>query len=468
MYLALAVGLLMFTPLARGVIVLAPLGALVLAFRLIRRDRAAYIELLCWSYIACSFVRRVVDYRSGVNESVLLATPLLVLLAPLVFLLTRWRRVMTRDSAPFGYVLLALLYGTLLACLGFQVSGLVAELPIWLLPLALGLYLFVEREGVDQFYAGFERAMVAGTLFAGVYGLVQYFLMPAWDASWMVQTEMVTIGLPEPLEVRVFSTLNAPQVLAAFLMVGILVAYRSRLVYRWPAVGAGFMSLALSSARAAWIALVVGILYLVVRSSMRDRVRTLTFVGACTALIFVSMLIPAVNDTLSSRFESLSGGAQDNSAADRTETYDMLLNQLSVQPFGNGLGVDNGMGMSDAKHDSSIVNMLFSLGVFGSVMFVLGFGTISKRILLARPARYAPYLLTLQAVVIALLAETPLDNILSGPVAFLTWSSLGLGLARVAMPARSAEAAVLVRRTVVPRPLAMPPQTSGPASEFLP
>ena len=417
----------MFTPLARVLIGLAPLIALYLAYRFFRNDKGLYIELLCWSYIACSFVRRVVDFQSGLTESVLLAVPLIVLLVPLGYLLTQWTRVFSRSNAPFGYLMMALVYGSVLAVLGFHTGELFAELPLWLLPLCLGIYLYGERKDAEQLFAGFERAMVGGTLFAGVYGLIQYFALPAWDAAWMVQTEMVTIGKPEPLEVRVFSVMNAPQILAAFLVVGILLAYRSKLRYRWPAVASGIITLTLSGARTAWIALVAAFLYLVFRSSMKERVRTLTFIGGCAVVLVVSMLIPAVNETVSSRFASFSNGAQDDSAADRSETYAAVLHDLTIQPFGRGIGVNEG-DMEDAKHDSSLVNMFVSLGVFGSLMYVAGFSGILKRVLLPGSVNSA-HLLTLQTTAVALLAETPLNNILNGPIAFLLWSVLALGLA---------------------------------------
>ncbi len=429
LYFAAITAVLMFSPAARVLVVLVPLGALLLGFRLLRRDKAAYIELLCWLYITSPFIRRVVDFHSGGTEQVILAAPLAMLLAPTVFLLARWNRVLHRGSAPFGYILLALLYGSLLSCLSFAFSGLLAEAPIWILQLGLGLYLYTERRDVGRLYAGFERAMVLGTVFTGCYGLVQYFLLPAWDAAWMQNSEMVTIGVPEPLQVRVFSTLNAPQVLGAYLVVGILVAYRSKLALRWVAVLSGFLSLALSSARAAWIALAVGILYLAFRSSAKERARVVVFIGGCACMLLLAMSIPAVNETLSARFSSLSSGASDDSAADRRETYTMLASSLAVQPFGQGIGVESKL--SDAKHDSTIVNLLSSLGGFGCLIFVVGFAQMLARTLRPGALRSMPFLLTLQAVLVALVAEAPLDNIVGGPVAFLTWSGLGLGLATV-------------------------------------
>lgn len=434
-YFGIGITVLMFTPAARGLVALIPIAAVWLAFRFFAKDKGAYVELLCWSYITSSLVRRVVDFHSGVTESVLLAVPLIILLVPVIYLLGRWTRVMNRDSAPFGCLLMALAYGAVLACLSFHALDLMTELPLWLLPLCFGIFLYAEREHAGELFASLERAMVGGTLFAGLYGIYQYFVLPAWDAAWMLQSEMVTIGKAEPLEVRVFSTMNAPQVLAAFLMLGILLAYRSQLRYRWPAVVAGMMALALSAARTAWLALAVGILYLVIRSSTSERIRTLKFVGACSAVLIVATLIPAVNDTLSSRFSSLSNGAEDDSAADRSETYNDILRDLTVQPFGRGIGVDDG-DLVDAKHDSSIVNMLVSLGAFGSIMYVIGFSSIYRRILLPR-TQQTTSLLTLQAGAVALLAETPLNNVLDGPVAFLTWSFLALALSFSDVPVMS-------------------------------
>jgi hypothetical protein len=73
--------------------------------------------------------------------------------------------------------------------------------------------------------------------------------------------------------------------------------------------------------------------------------------------------------------------------------------------------------------------MLLSLGVLGSAVFAFGLATLFAKILLADAGRDTAGLTALQAALIALIAEAALNNVLTGPVAFLTWSAIGLGYA---------------------------------------
>ena len=145
------------------------------------------------------------------------------------------------------------------------------------------------------------------------------------------------------------------------------------------------------------------------------------------------MQIPAVNETISSRFDSLTDVKHDESANDRAETYQSVIQNLSRSPFGLGIGVEaqGRASVSDAEHDSTIVNMLLSLGVLGSAVFAFGLATLFAKILLAEGGRDTAGLTALQAALVALMAEAALNNVLTGPVAFLTWSAIGLGYANV-------------------------------------
>ena len=429
-----------FTPAAPVLLILAPLGTLYLSFRFVRKAPGLYVEFVCWLYFCCSFVRRVAEMHGTPAANSLLAVPLVALLACVFHVLARWTRLPSRSTAPFGYVLAGITYGALLAGLQFRFAALGATLPLWLLPAVFGLYVFTERAHLDEMYAGFESAMVRGILLAGVYGVIQYMYLPVWDARWMQAAELVSIGKPEPMEVRVFSILNAPQVLGAFMSLGIFVAYRSRIPWRWLAMAAGFVGLVLSSARSAWVALAVALLYYVLRGTARERSRMIVMAGAATVLLIGLSQMPVVGESLTARFASLTDGQHDDSAADRSETYGRVLAEIASSPFGRGIGVDDGV--EDAEHDSSIVNMVLCLGVFGSIVFLAGLGVMTAKVLLPKRRLRDSPLLAVQACLVFVWAEVPLNNVLSGPIAFLMWTVVGFGLALV-LQERSARAANL-------------------------
>lgn len=58
----------------------------------------------------------------------------------------------------------------------------------------------------------------------GVYGLIQFFVLPVWDSRWMTASMLTSIGSPEPMQVRVFSTLESPGPAAAYLGLAIVLS----------------------------------------------------------------------------------------------------------------------------------------------------------------------------------------------------------------------------------------------------
>lgn len=63
-------------------------------------------------------------------------------------------------------------------------------------------------------------AILAGV--AGVYGVIQFFLLPAWDRSWMISTGLTSVGAPFPLQVRVFGASESPGPYALYIGLAIV------------------------------------------------------------------------------------------------------------------------------------------------------------------------------------------------------------------------------------------------------
>jgi O-Antigen ligase len=431
LYFALAVGVVMFSPGAKVLALAFPAGCVLLGFSLIKRSSGFFVEFVTWLFFLTPFVRRVVDFESGAREMSIISTPFLVLSVPMLFVLVRWRSIVRRENSPFFYALAAVFYGAFIACIHMQLSSAAVGLLMWATPILFGMYLLSERQHIASIYKGIERALLGGTLVAGLYGLFQYFAIPAWDAAWMRTVDMVTIGKPEPMEVRVFSIMNSPQILAAFLMVGILFAIRLASRWKYVILMAGIASLALSFARSAWVGLFAGFVVYALRATAKERIRTITATLGCAVAVIAAMNVPPLSDTLSERFTTFADLKHDESALDRQETYEQVAEMLRRSPIGIGLGVDNGMG--DAENDSSIVASLLSLGLPGSLVFATALGISLFSLFAAAPSREFPQLLGLQCGLAALIVESPLNNVINGQIAFLTWSFIGLSYCLLAL-----------------------------------
>jgi O-Antigen ligase len=420
----------MFTPAAKILAILFPLGAFFVGFSALKKSIPLFVEFATWLFFLTPFVRRVVDYESGAREMTIISTPFLVLLIPLLLVLTRWRKIVARESAPFCYAAAAVLYGAFIACAHAEFASAATGLMMWITPLAFGLYLFSERRHASAICSGIERAVLGGTFIAGAYGLLQYFSIPSWDAAWMRSVDLVTIGKPEPMEVRVFSIMNSPQVLAAFLLTGILLAYRQKSAWKYPVLLVGVSALALSFARSAWTGLLAGLVFLAFNASPRDRIRTITATAGVALFVLVIMNVPDLSDALSTRFTTFTDLKHDESALDRKETYSQVIELLDHSPAGLGLGVDNGM--ADAENDSSVVALLLSLGLPGSFVFAVALGACALALFSTRAPRELPQLLGLQCCFLGLVVESPLNNVVNGQIAFLLWSLIGLSYGMLA------------------------------------
>lgn len=428
--------LLSFSPAARIVPYLVPLGALWLGIQTFRKDKEVFTELLCWLYFLTPFVRRVVDYRTLKPEVLILTAPLVVLLPPFISMLSFSPRVVNRKTAPFLYAIAAVLYGVLIAAASLHPVDAFSALPVWLLPIFWALYIFVQRKDLASIRSGFERAIMAGTLVAGLYGLVQYFFLPKWDSAWMISAELVSLGDPEPLKVRVFSIMNSPQILAVFLMAGLVLAYVSKSRWKYFVLGAGFASLILSSARSSWVGFVAAVLYLAFRGTFRERLQVLSLSVGCVILLVGLTQVPSLSDAITGRLSSLTDPQNDISAVDRAETHQRVVDLLIGRPVGFGLGVD--AGYNDAEHDSSLVNIGFNLGFPGGLVFLLDLAILSFILLFLTSKKDSSTILGFQACLLGLLVELPANNVVAGQTAFILWSVIGLAYATTTVQSESA------------------------------
>ncbi|WP_202565995.1 hypothetical protein [Agreia sp. COWG] len=110
-----------------------------------------------------------------------------------------------------------------------------------------------------------DRVIPILGILVGLYGVYQFFFLPEWDKSWMIASDLNSIGAPNPLEVRVFGASESPGPYALFVGLASVVALAkatitSKLVARvlWFACAASLtVPLILSGVRTALIAVAI-------------------------------------------------------------------------------------------------------------------------------------------------------------------------------------------------------------------
>lgn len=426
--------LIIFTPLSRGAIVIYPAFAFLFALFLIQRSKPAYVTFICWLWFLTPFVRRVVDWRGGGSTSIILVTPFLAIGVAALSLVPNLSGIFTRRTAPMLYAFSAIVYGIVIGILHFAFSGMPQAVISWIMPLIFGLFLYQERAHSEEIHRSFEKSMVGFLLVSGLYGIYQFFAIPVWDAQWMLNSNLNSIGLPEPMQVRVFSTMNSPQVFAAFCACGLLVALRAHGKLRFLAIPAGFIAFLLTISRTAWIGFAAGIVYLFFLIGSKQRVRIITAAGACVIFSLAILQIPEINSIASARLSTFTDPQHDSSVNARMTDYNTLIQTVIEEPFGHGLSSD---ATSDeptkagvAMQDSSISTALISLGILGTLLFFGSLTLLGFSILTSGDAENAP-LIAVKATLLAIAVESPFNGVIAGPVAFLLWCCVGLCVAEI-------------------------------------
>jgi O-antigen ligase len=318
---------------------------------------------------------------------------------------------------------------------------------------ALGAYLagaaafvigFNERSSTRD--AAWTRALLVGGPLLGAYGIAQYALpLPSWDAAWLDSIDVVPFYAPEPGEVRVFASLNAPGVLGPVLALGLL-WYLAR-----PRFGPGSVlamavmavALSLTYLRSAWVALIAAVVAFLLLSRGRRLPRVAALVAAC---VLVPLALSPVNPTAASvveRFGTLRELEDDTSANERVATPTQLIPQALARPLGAGLGTaGEASRLAPAQPlrapDNAYLSLLFQTGPIG---FLLVFAGVGAALALAvrrtwRRARepLADRALVLSAFVFVLVAMFTGDH-LYGVIGVAFWYLLGLAARPVEEPA---------------------------------
>lgn len=406
-----------------------PLGTFGVATLLYFRYPRLYLGFTWWTWILSPWIRRLIDYRSGWDEQgiVLLAPYFATLLTVLTF--GRYFPTMLyRGGLPFILSALAVLYAYCIGLLTNPWMGATVSLLEWLMPVMLAFHLFVHWGQYPQMRQNFERVFFWGVLVTGAYGVVQYLVAPEWDRFWLINSNAVAFGTPEPLGIRVFSTLNSPQPFGVFMMAGLILLLNHRSVGLMPAAGVGYLSFLLSAARSAWLGWLVAIVSFVPSLRPRLQMRLVVAIAVMSLCVVPLATMPPFADIIGQRLDSLSNTQDDVSYNARVEGYSALMGRALTQGLGNGLGFvleSNSLG----SNDSGILAMLFSLGWLGTLPYLGGLGMLMFRLFQLSAKTLDPFGSAARAIALAIFAQIGLNHVLAGIFGVLLWGFVGMGMA---------------------------------------
>lgn len=348
------------------------------------------ISVVLATWLFAPEARRLMDWKVGFSSiSVVSALPLLVLVpAALPLLYGRaWQaidpRLRTVAWVWFGGFTFSLAVGvmsgnTFAALYAFAGFCLPAIFGLWVASLPIPGHVLYEKTAAFLLWSATALS---------VYGIFQYITLPAWDQQWMLNTNIVSIGVAAPFQFRPYSTLNAPDTFAYFLAFTILlniprIKFSNRLAFAQ--IVFLVATLGLTMVRAGWTAFLVGLITFILLSP--DRARKLTMVVG-VALVCGLLITNAgallgssqAGNGLDARFQTFTDLSNDTSFNDRLKYYGGPLVLAAQQPMGEGLGLLGtaaklGASGTVADFDNGYIARFTEMGWFGTACYLLALG----------------------------------------------------------------------------------------------
>jgi hypothetical protein len=406
-------------------------GCMAVAFQALRFGTAYHFEALIVLFAFSPYLRRIVDYGCGFEvHGYMLTGPLLAALLPTTALpaaVMATRGHLVGRLGPYLLAIVCLGYAAFLPVLNGDYVSALAGFGKSASVLLYGCWLLAKAEDPQQVIRQGARAFAVVTPIVGIYGIMQYFNPSPADSYWMTASAMSSIGLPEPEQVRVFSTMNSPASLGNFLGFGLMLVGFVR--SRWNLLmcfGPGSVALLLSQSRTAWLALAASIIYTLFYST--TRLRALIIVVAVASATTFAIIATPLGDVISNRLETISDSpSQDGSAQARLGQLVFIFGHLDNYLLGSGTGGQNGNGLeystqSTGAYDGMIVWSITAMGIFVGLIFDISVIWAGLQGLLRLSHRAPPEFVIAAGLVAGQLITIPLVNPTSAEFGIFFWA----------------------------------------------
>ena len=413
---------------------LFPLGSLGVGLFLFGKYPTMYVSFTWWLWFITPWLRRVIDYRSGWDGSgIILTAPFLVTLITLITFIQYLPRSYRMGGLPLAIAIVGVIYGFLIGMVKNPLLVSLRALLDWLTPVVFGFHLFVNWRSYPKYRQILQTTFMWGLLVTGIYGIVQYLVAPEWDRFWIVQTRLLTNGTPEPLGIRVFSTMNSPGPFANVVLAGLLILLTNDNFLRVPASVVGYLAFLLSLVRSAWIGWFIGLLSLL--SSLKPRLQ----MQLCVTIIVMALcVVPLATiepfaEIIGNRLESLTNAKKDVSFNERSALYERNIAIAFSNGLGNGIGSkyfvnEKGL-LQELNLDSGILDLFYTLGWFGAVPYFGGVILAVFNLLMSAEARSDAFASAARAITLGILFQMLFGNVMLALSGMIFWAFLGIGMA---------------------------------------
>lgn len=413
---------------------LFPVGAFAVGVLLYVRYPVLYVGFTYWMWFLTAFIRRLIDFRSGWDaQGVILIAPYLVMFISIVTFFRYLPKCYRQGSFPLVLPAMGVFYAFLVGLIKFPPVSVVRSLLDWIGPIIFAFHLFAQWREYPTYRQNIQRTFLWGVLVTGAYGVVQYLVAPEWDRSWLINSELVSMGSPEPFGMRVWSTMNSSAPFAALMVAGLLLLFNNKGVLRFPAAAVGYLSFLLTQVRTAWLGWLIGLVLVISSVKPRLQMRLIVTVLAVALCVVPLATIEPFSEIIGARLQTFTNLEEDDSANVRQEIYRKNLDHALSNALGNGLGSiwvvkDNGQ-LEVLVIDSGILEIFMTLGWFGAIPYLGGIVLITVKLSQSSEGRSDLFASTSRAISVSCFAQLVSNSAQLGFAGLMLWGFMGMSLA---------------------------------------
>jgi hypothetical protein len=413
---------------------LYPLYCLGLAIFLIRSKRPLYPVFIMGVFAFTAYFRRIQEYHAGFSAfNPILLGPYFALFPTIPSLLRRILGEARGVTWPFTTMAACVVYGSYAGLLQMHFVAALFEPIRWLLPICFCTFIMERPAQLHAIKQPLYVALAALVVIETLYGIHQYLDPPIWDIIWMKNVDIGSFGLPQAYDIRVFSMMNSPLVVAVFTVQSMMLLAGEGLLGL--CIGMiGLPLLAVTLVRESWIQFVVGMSVLFMYAPAKRKstmlVGFIAFAVAISSLVSSHALPSFIQVQIDDRLNTFSDLNQDQSAGDRLDTYGSFYDRIVENPFGEGFGANASTATAQVQKnlpplDSGILEAALTFGVaVGTAYFVALAGLFIAAYQAVR--RTGKNTAALFAVLCAAFITLPIGGNQIGEDSILMWTAVGL------------------------------------------
>jgi len=239
---------------------------------------------------------------------------------------------------------------------------------------------------------------------------------------WLTKTGLISAGSPEPLEIRVWSTMHSPGVFAVFMMVGLLMLLNKTGAFSRATSVIGYLTFLLTLVRGAWIMWLVGLLTHLSFLKSNLQIRIIIVITVLALGVIPLTTIDPFAERITPRIETLFNLETDKSSNDRQDLYRQEIDSALTNVVGNGMKKQEIL-------DSGVIDILSSLGWFGGIFYLGGILMLIWRLFEDARFNLDPFISICRAVSFCSLVGLIFGRQQIGAPGVILWGFLGLGMA---------------------------------------